>query len=81
MKYALNQLVYYILDDKLHSAPILASIEITNLHEDYAATDAQRKTFTPFGKAGVKYATCHGVLSEDKVFATKEDLAKSLDLV
>jgi hypothetical protein len=78
MKYELGQTIYYLRNNTVHSAPILARICIENLHNDWTSTTAQMLLFVPFGLAGVNYATCHGMVKEQEAFATKEELAESL---
>lgn len=73
-KYNLDQVVFFISNNKIASAPILACMCVENLHEDWASTDAQKKTWTPFGLQGNYYATVHGVFLESKLFTSKEDL-------
>lgn len=70
--------IWYMMDNKVCSAPILATMQVENLHNDWDSTPAQAETFIPFGKAGNYYATCHGVFNEDAVFATKDELLASL---
>jgi len=70
--------IYYLLDNKVHSAPVLARMCVDNAREDWANTNAQKELYTPFGKAGVYYATCHGIISEHDAFGSREDLAGSL---
>ena len=78
MKYELDQIVFYIADNKICGAPILARMYVDNLHEDFAHTKEQRELFTPFGLSGVFYATCHGIIQEDNVFASKSELLDSI---
>ena len=75
MKYELGQVVYYVLEGQLHSAPILARLSVENAHDDWARTDAQREIFTPFGRTRVVYGTCHGQIEESYCYATAEELA------
>lgn len=77
-KFKLNELIYYIKDDKVHGAPVLSRMKVDNLHEDWDSTDGQRSVFKAFGNKGIYYSTCHGILSEEEVYANKEDLAFSL---
>lgn len=77
-KYELDQLVYYMKDNRLHSAPILARKAIEN-HGDFDARDPdQRHLFTPWGRSGIEYRTCHGFYKEHQLYASKEDLASAL---
>jgi len=78
MKYELEQTIHYMMDNRPHSAPVLARTFVENVHEDFNCTAAQRETFVPFGLAGTFYSTCHGVLSENKVFASKDEMLESM---
>lgn len=78
MKFELEQTVYYLLENKLHSACVLARHRVENAKEDYACTKQQAELFTPFGPGGTYYATCHGQFREEQVFGTKEELAAAL---
>ena len=77
-KFLLEQTVYYMQDNRVHSAQIFARHCVENLKEDYAVTKAQAELFTPFGPAGVFYATCHGTFNERDVYGSKEELAAAL---
>ena len=77
-KYNLEQVVYCMLNMKVHSAPILSRSFVENLHEDWSATKEQRESFMTFGPNAIKYSTIHGVFAEADLFATKEDLTNSL---
>ena len=72
----LNQTIWYINDGRVHSANVLSIMTVENLHEDWAHTTEQKGLFTPFGRAGTYYATCHGIFT--KVFDSKEALLASL---
>lgn len=61
----LDQMAYYLKDNRVHSAPILSIMTVENLHDDWDSTEAQVNTFTPFGKSGVFYNTCHGIISQE----------------
>jgi hypothetical protein len=77
-KFELDQLIYYILDDHIHSAPILARMIVENTHDDWARTDKQKRLFTPLGKSRELYATCHSLVRGDEAFASRQDLVNSL---
>jgi len=78
MKFELDQLVYYIENNKVHSAKVIARMKVENLHPDWNSTKAQREAFTPFGSEGVFYSTCHNIYPENLLFASREELAQSL---
>ena len=75
-KYKIDQKIYYIHNNKIHSAPVLSRMSVENKHE--ADTPEQMDLFTPFGASGVMYATCHGIFLEKYVFSSKKDLIDSL---
>ena len=77
-EFELDQLVYYMFNNKIHSAPVISRMIVENLHEERAHTDEQKKCWTPFGKAGVHYCTCHGVFPEKDLYESREDLLDSL---
>ena len=77
-KFDLEQLIYYIRNDRICSAPVLARVIVENAREEWACTDAQKNLFTPFGAGREAYATCHGVVSAEEVFGSKQDLADFL---
>lgn len=70
----IGQTIYYLQNDKLHSAPILSKLIVENDKEDYASTKEQKEIFTPFGKTRITYATCHGEIDDSKTFETPEAL-------
>lgn len=75
MEAYVGDLVYYILDNKVHSAPILSKM-IVECSGVNACTKEQQETFEPFGEACIKYATCHGVFTQ--VYFSKQGLLESL---
>ncbi len=77
-KFDLKQTIYYIRNDRIHCAPVLACIIVENAKEDWACTDAQKELFTPFGKSREAYATCHGFFPAEDAFSSKQDLVNSL---
>jgi hypothetical protein len=74
----LNQIIYYMGDGKVCSAPVLSRMLVENLHDDWTSNPEQKKAFVPFGPSGAYYNTCHGMWREDEVFATKKGLLESL---
>lgn len=68
MKYHLNQTIYYLKDNKLHSATVRSRTVVENA-ESWA---------TPFGESRIEYATAHGVFSENEVFASRRELVQFL---
>ena len=78
MKYKLDQLIYYMQDNKVHSAKVLSRWCIENLKE-YASLGTEDMTFyAPMGVEGVWYKTCHGIINEKHAFASKQELLESL---
>ncbi|MEN6622928.1 MAG: hypothetical protein ABFD50_15440 [Smithella sp.] len=82
MKFKIGDVVYYmgIGSDEIphiHQATITSLCHVENKHEDWASTQEQKQTWTPFGQAGNFYATCHGVLPEERLFATPEEVAEA----
>ena len=70
MKYKLGQMIFYMLENKVHSAPILARTVVEN--------GTKIPIFMPFGNARIQYGTFHGIVEEKDAFTTKEELLKSL---
>ena len=77
-KFELDQVVFFIRENRVHSAPVLARMLCENLRPNYNSTPAQREVFTPFGVDGEYYGTCFGIMPASSLFATKEDLAANL---
>ena len=78
MRYALNQTVFYMISNRVHSAVITSRMLVENVHDNWNSTREQAQIWNPFGPAGIKYATTHGKFDEHQLFATKEELLKSL---
>ena len=78
MKYELGQVVHYMMEGRPHSAPIQARMIVENAHEDWACTNEQKGLFTPFGKARIVYATCHGQIDEPCCYVTKDEMIADL---
>jgi len=77
-KYQLGQLVYSMRDSKVHSAPISSRMIIDNLHDEWVSNETQKKSWQPYGRTGIWYATVHDQYEEGELFATKEELLESL---
>lgn len=75
-EFNVGDVIYYMKDNKVHCAPILSKMKVENEH--VAHTDEQKDVFAPFGKAGVYYATVHGIINGEKSFYTKQELLDSL---
>ena len=77
-KFNLDQEIFYIRNDRIHSAKVLARIFVENAHDDWNCTDEQKALFTPFGQSREAYATCHGFVPVDDAYGSKQDLIGSL---
>jgi len=73
-KFELGQLIFYMENNRVHSAPVVA--------RSYVDVIDNRKEggeiYTRFGTPGILYSTCHGIVSERRAFATKSELLASL---
>lgn len=79
MKFALNQTIFYLRDNRVHSAPVMARHLVENSKPDgFSCTSEQDKLYKPFGEAGISYSTCHGIIEETEAFASRRELAESL---
>lgn len=78
MKYELDQVIYYLRNNKIHAAPVLSRKHVDNLMQEAACTEQQKVFFTRFGLSGTWYSTCHGAVNEADAFASKEELLASL---
>ncbi len=77
-KFELDQTVFYLVDNSVRSAKISSRVVVENSHDAWASTKEQKQSWQPFGPSEIRYATCHGILPQGKIFATKEELAASL---
>ena len=71
-------LIWYMMNGRFHSAPVLAKMVVENLHPDWTDTIEQARRFTPFGGSGTFYGTCHGLVNANEAFESKESLVESL---
>lgn len=78
MKYELDQIIFYIMNNVVHNAPVLSRICVENLHDDWISNKEQKEAFTPFGSSGIKYSTCHGVIEARHAFSSVDELLESL---
>ena len=76
--FELNEIIHYMRDNRIHSAPVLSRMIVENHREEWAHTKEQKDTFTHFGPAGVYYYTCHGLVTKDEAFGSKQDLLDAL---
>lgn len=77
-KFELDQVIFYMRENSLHSAKVLARMIVENQYENWACTTAQKELFTPFGPAREVYSTCHGLIPVEEAFASKQDLIEAL---
>ena len=78
MKYELDQTIYYMKDNQIHSAPVLCRVTADNLHDEWCNTNEQKGTWQAFGPSGTFYSTCHGKVNENDAFGSKKELLESL---
>lgn len=76
-KYNLNQIVWYMMYGTIHSAPILSRMYVDNQVTN-VCTKEQVEAFRAFGDSGIMYATIHAILSENEIYASKEELLLNL---
>lgn len=74
----LNQVVYYLLDNKVHSAQVNSICKVDNWKEQISFTKKEKQQYMPFGKAGTFYSTEHGIFNSDEVYVSKEELTQAL---
>lgn len=77
MDYNLGETIYYLRENKVHSAPVLSRIMVEN-KDNKPSNAEQERLFTPFGKARIQYGTCHDIIDECEAFASKQELLASL---
>lgn len=73
MRFALGQTIYYLRNNKLHSGIVLSRMLVENANEK-TNTQEQEQFFKQFGNSVELYATCHGIISPEEAFTTREDL-------
>jgi hypothetical protein len=76
--YSVGELIFFLQNNRVHSAPVLSRQVITVCADRIPSSNEQEKLFRPFGPSGVKYATCHGIVRADEAFFTQNALADSL---
>ena len=74
-KFELDQTIYYMHDNRMYSAPVLARMIVENLREDKMSTTEQIRLFQPFGPAREVYKTVHGPIHHDEAFESPASLA------
>ena len=73
-RFNLDQIVWYLLDNKICSAPILSRKYVDNKYEGGNVIEA----FQFFGESNISYSTIHAILPEYELFSSKEELINSL---
>lgn len=77
-KFELDQIVYYLMDNRVCSAPVLCRMLAENLHAKWNATKEQVEMWQRFGPCCVVYATVHGEHEEHTLFESREALASAI---
>jgi hypothetical protein len=72
-KFNLKDKIFYIRDNKVHAAPVLAR-RFVDCTDPQSVSDIYKR----FGEPNVSYSTCHGVVYEKDAFGSKEELLASL---
>jgi hypothetical protein len=76
-KFELSDTIYYLRDNKVHSAPILSRMWVDNAHPEWDATFALRGMYQSFGTSREVYVTCHGVVRAEEAHISAQSLAYS----
>jgi hypothetical protein len=76
-KFKLDQVVFYLASNKIHSAKIQSRMIVENLHDDWASTDTQKQMWQPWGPSAITYRTVDGEYSEDQLFESREALTST----
>lgn len=77
-KFELDQTVYFLMHNRVCSAPVMSRMLAENLHANWNATDKQVEFFQRFGPCRVVYATAHGEHEEATLFESREALAAAI---
>jgi hypothetical protein len=72
-KFELRQLIFYLRDNKVCSASIMARFYV-----DTVSPTGSMDLYKRFGEPNTKYSTCHGIVYEQEAFASKQELLESL---
>jgi hypothetical protein len=70
----LGQTIYYLVNNKMHSAPVLARMVVENRENGFMFGN-QAELYQPFGYARIRYGTCHGIVDGDEAFESAAALA------
>ena len=74
MKYEIGQEVFYLKNNRVHSAKVISRKQVDSTHEPKDNMDDN----APFGKTRKSYHTCHGIFDENNVFPSKDALCRAL---
>ena len=77
-KFELDQTVYYLMNNRMCSAPVVSRMLAENLHANWNATKEQVEMWQRFGPCRVLYATVHGEHEEATLFESREALAAAI---
>lgn len=70
--------IFYLRENRVHSAPIMCRSIVENKHDDYASTPEQKAMWQAFGPSGIRYSTCHGLVMHEEAFGSRQALAASI---
>jgi len=77
-KFALGQLVFFMCENRIHSAKVQSRKVVENAHDGWASTEEQKGEWQPFGKSGIRYRTVGQTHIELDLFASREELLEAL---
>lgn len=75
-KFNLGQVIYYLKNNKVHSASVLSRCYVDNVKANPSNSKANFEN--RFGATRKHYATCHGEFNEVDAFGSLEDLKNSI---
>lgn len=77
-----GELVYYLNDNRVHSANVLSIKIVVNQcdkeKKNFVATKEQQQFWKRFGNSETIYSTCHGEWDENRIFLSHKELVESL---
>ncbi len=77
-KFELGQTVYYLVDNRVHSAPVLCRMYVEVWRPKVYVEEAASEDYLQFGPWRAEYGTCHGEHHERDLFASREELAAAI---
>jgi hypothetical protein len=75
--FALDQTVYYMFENRIHSATVMSRTIVENVHDEIELA-AGAPDWQPFGHNCIKYNTCDGILNQDQLYANQVSLVEDL---